>query len=64
MERLRQEIALLEMRTEQLRIHLRSVPIGHSEARAVRAVLCAMQIKISALRRFARTPRHGKPTLH
>ena len=43
MESLKHEIALLEMRAEQLCIHLRSVPIGNAEARKVRSVLSAMR---------------------
>ena len=49
MERLNHEIALLEMRTEQLRIHLRSVRSGNPEARKVRSVLSAMRTKMRAL---------------
>jgi hypothetical protein len=54
MESLKHEIALLEMRAEQLRIHLRSFPSGNAEARKVRSVLSAMRTKIRALRQFAR----------
>jgi hypothetical protein len=67
MERLNHEVALLEMRTEQLRIHLQSVPAASTEARKVRCVLSAMRIKIRTLKRFARTTGtigRGKPTLH
>ena len=67
MERLKHEIALLEMRSEQLRIHLRSVPSGNPEARTVRSLLNAMRTKMKALKRFARTAGaigRRKPTLH
>jgi hypothetical protein len=67
MERLNHEVALLEMRTEQLRIHLRSVPSASVEARNVRCVLSAMRIKIRMLKRFARAAGVmgcGKATLH
>jgi hypothetical protein len=67
MESLNHEVALLEMRTEQLRIHLRSVPSTSLEARKVRCVLSAMRIKIRTLKRFARASGavgHGKATLH
>jgi hypothetical protein len=55
------------MRTEQLRIHLRSVPSASVEARNVRSVLSAMRIKIRMLKRFARAAGvmgRGKATLH
>ncbi len=55
MERLKHEIALLEMRSEQLRIHLRSIPFGNREARQVLSRLGAMSTKIRALKQFART---------
>jgi hypothetical protein len=42
MERLKLEIALLEIRTEQLRIHLRSLPFANPEARQVLSQLGAM----------------------
>jgi len=64
LESLKRAIALLEMRAEQLRIHLGSVPTGHPEARRLRSVLSAMQTKISALRRLVHPVRRGKPTLH
>jgi hypothetical protein len=67
MESLNREIALLELRAEQLRIHLRSVPSANAEARKMRSVLGAMRTKITALRRFARTTgtmSRGKATLH
>jgi hypothetical protein len=67
MERLNHEVALLEMRTEQLRIHLQSVPTASTEARKVRCVLSAMRIKIRTLKRFARAAGVmgcGKATLH
>jgi hypothetical protein len=67
MERLNHEIALLEMRTEQLRIHLRSVPSASAEARKVRCVLSAMRMKIRTLKGFARAAGvtgRGKATLH
>jgi hypothetical protein len=67
MERLTHEVALLEMRTEQLRIHLRSVPPSSTEARKVRCVLCTMRVKIRTLKRFARAAGvtgPGKATLH
>ena len=52
MERLHHEIALLEMRSEQLRIHLQSMPHRSSESRQVRSVLQTMQLKMRALREF------------
>jgi hypothetical protein len=67
MERLHHEVALLEMRTEQLRVHLRSVRSDCAEARKVRCVLSAMRIKIRTLKHFARAAGvmgHGKATLH
>jgi len=66
MERLNHEVALLKMRTEQWRIHLRSVPASSQEGRKVRSVLAAMKLKIKVLRRFARsTPAScGRATLH
>jgi hypothetical protein len=54
MESLNHEVALLEMRTEQLRIHLQSVPASSTEARKLRCVLSAMRTKIRTLKRFAR----------
>jgi hypothetical protein len=54
-ERVRQDIALLEMRSEQLRLHLSSIPSGNAEARRVRAVLSSMRAKLLALKQFART---------
>jgi hypothetical protein len=67
-ERLKHEIALLEMRSEQLRIHLRSIPSGDLEARRIRAVISTMSTKLRALKQFARiagaTGRRSKPTLH
>jgi hypothetical protein len=67
MEHLNHEVALLEMRTEQLRIHLQSVPAASTEARKIRCVLSAMRIKIRTLKRFARAAGligRGKVTLH
>jgi hypothetical protein len=67
MERLKHEIALLEIRTEQLRIHLRSLPFANPEARQVLSQLGAMSAKIRALKQFAHTTDTmgcGKPTLH
>jgi len=61
------EVTLLEMRSEQLRIHLRSIPHSSAEARKVRSVLDAMKLKIRVLRRFARQSGlggRGKATLH
>jgi hypothetical protein len=43
---------LLKMRSEQLRIHLRSLPFTSTEGRKVRAILAAMQFKIKTLRQF------------
>ena len=67
MERLKHEIALLEMRSDQLRIHLYSMSSGHLEAGKVRAVIAAMRMKLRALKQFARSTgssgRHA-PTLH
>jgi hypothetical protein len=54
MENLNHEVALLEMRTEQLRTHLQSVPASSTEARKARCVPSAMRIKIRTLKRFAR----------
>jgi len=51
-EGLHHEVALLEMRSEQLRIHLQSMPYGSSESRKVRSDLLTMQWKITALRQF------------
>jgi hypothetical protein len=45
MERLKHEIALLEIRTEQLRIHLRSIPFANPEARQLLSQLGAMSAK-------------------
>jgi hypothetical protein len=65
MESLKREIAVLEMRAEQLRIHLRSFPFGNAEARKVRSVLSAIRTKIRALRQFTRASvGRAKPTLH
>ena len=67
MERLNREVALLEMRTEQLRIHLRSVPAYSTDARKARCALTAMRIRIKTLKRFARAAGvvgRGKATLH
>ena len=52
MERLHQEVALLEMRSEQLRIHLQSMPARSAESRNVRSVLLAMRLKMRALRQL------------
>jgi hypothetical protein len=66
MARLNHEVALLKMRTEQWRIHLRSVPASSPEGRKVRSVLAAMKLKIKVLRRFARCTATGcgRATLH
>ena len=67
MESLNHEVALLAMRTEQLRIHLQSVPASSTEARKLRCVLSAMRTKIRTLKRFARAAGvvdRGKATLH
>jgi hypothetical protein len=67
MQCLKHEIALLEMRSEQLRIHLHSLPFGNLEARQVVSLLCEMRTKIRVLKRFALTTGKtgsGKPTLH
>jgi ribosomal protein S15P/S13E len=66
-ESLKHEIALLEMRSEQLRIHLHSIPSGHPEARRLRAVISAMRTKLRALQQFARNAGatgRSRPTLH
>ena len=66
-ERLQHEVALLTLRTEQLRIHLRSIPRTSAEARKVQAVLFAMKLKIRTLRRFSRAAGvtgPGRATLH
>jgi hypothetical protein len=68
MERLDREVALLEMRSEQLRIHLASLPSASPEARKVRAQLLAMQLKLRTLKGFSRDTRArvglGTITLH
>jgi len=67
MEHLNHEVALLEMRKEQLRIHLGSVPRASAEARRVRSILRAMNVKIRTLKRLARAAGvmgRGKATLH
>jgi hypothetical protein len=67
MEHLIHEVALLELRTEQLRIHLQSIPVSGTEARKVRCVLSAMRTKIRTLKHFARAAGvmgRGKATLH
>jgi hypothetical protein len=43
MQRLNHEVALLKMRTEQWRIHLRSVPASSPEGLKVRSLLAAMK---------------------
>ena len=66
-ERLQHEVALLTLRTEQLRIHLRSIPRTSAEARKVQAVLLAMKLKIRTLLRFSRAAGvtgRGRATLH
>jgi hypothetical protein len=65
MERLNREVALLKMRTEQWRIHLRSVRASSQEGRKVRS-FAAMKLKIKVLRRFARCTATGcgRATLH
>jgi hypothetical protein len=55
MERLNHEVALLKMRAEQWRIHLRPVPASSPEERKVRSVLAAMKLKIQVVTRFARS---------
>jgi hypothetical protein len=66
MEHLDHEVALLKMRTEQWRIHLRSVPASSPEGRKVRSLLAAMKLKIKVLTRFARSTAAscGRATLH
>jgi hypothetical protein len=57
----------LKMRSEQLRIHLRSIPSGGLEASKIRAVISAMSTKLRALKGFAQTAGaigRSKPTLH
>jgi hypothetical protein len=51
-EQLHHEVALLEMRSEQLRIHLYLMPAHSAESCNVRSVLLAMQLKMRALRQF------------
>jgi hypothetical protein len=63
-ERLKHDIAVLEMRSEQVRINLGSFHFRqHPEARKVRRVL---EARIKALKRFAHatTSSRSKPTLH
>ena len=55
MQRLNHEVALMKMRMEQWRIHLRSVPASSPEGLKVRSLLAAMKLKIKVLRRFARS---------
>ena len=66
MERLHHNVALLQMRMEQLHIHLRSVPAYSTDARKARCVLSAMRMKIRTLKRFARSTAAscGGATLH
>ena len=66
MEGLHHEVALLEMRSEQLRIHLQSMPARSAESRNVRSVLLAMQLKMRALRQFEHDAdkTQGTATLH
>jgi hypothetical protein len=59
-ERLPDEVALLEMRSEQLRIHLQSMPYRSAESRKVRSDLLAMQWKITALRQFEYDAAQGR----
>jgi hypothetical protein len=66
-ERLKHEITLLKMRSEQLLLHLCPIPSGNAEARRVRAVISSMSAKLLALKQFARTAGvidRSKPTLH
>jgi hypothetical protein len=53
-ERVHHEVALLQMRSEQLRFHLRSLPHASAEARKVHLFLNAMKLKIRVLKQFAR----------
>ena len=67
MERVHHEVALLQMRSEQLRLHLRLLPHASTEARKVRSVLNAMRLKVRVLRRFGREAgmsERGRATLH
>jgi hypothetical protein len=45
-------IALLELRSEQLRIHLRAVPKESAEARQAKCDLALMKAKSAALKLF------------
>jgi len=53
-DKLYHEVALLEMRSEQLRLHLGSLPDASSEARRIRSLLGTMKLKIRVLKHFAR----------
>jgi len=59
-EGLHHEVALLEMRSEQLRIHLQSMPYRSAESRKARSDLLAMQWKITALRQFEHDAPQGR----
>jgi hypothetical protein len=66
-QRLKHQIDLLDVRSEQWRIHLRSLPSYHLEARKARAAISAMSTKLRALKQFARSgggTGPSKPTLH
>jgi hypothetical protein len=49
---LKHELTLLELRAEQLRLHLGSVCAYSSEARRARSLLAAIDIRKTALRNF------------
>jgi hypothetical protein len=57
MRPLQQEICLLDLRAEQLRIHLESLCTGSTEARRIRSDLASLDMRRSAFVRFMREAR-------
>jgi hypothetical protein len=59
-------VALLEMREEQLQLHLNLVRAGNTEARKIRSLLATMGMRKRALQEFTADASRatGKTTLH
>jgi hypothetical protein len=56
-------VALIEMREEQLNIHLCSVRTGSGEARRIRSLLATMQMRKRALKQFPVDDNRARKTM-
>ena len=57
---LQQQICLLDLRAEQLRIHLQALCTASAEARRVRSELASLDMRRTALVRFLREAGRGR----